>query len=65
MRCKAKFILVGTEKNEDDLFHPKIYIGDTIKKKFLALNTIDSLCVPNEKYYASPKLKKLNIQPVL
>jgi hypothetical protein len=63
----TKFILAGTERDEDedDLFYPKIYIGDTKKKKFLALNTIDSSCVSNEKYYASPKLKKLNIQPVL
>ena len=55
----TNFILAGTFTDDNNLFHPKILIGNTKKKTFLVYT--DSLIVATKTGYTSAKLKKLNI----
>jgi len=56
----TKFILAGTELSENNVFHPKVLIGNTIKQTFLVY--VDKECEATKVRYTSAKLKKLNIQ---
>jgi hypothetical protein len=56
----SKFILAGTSLDENNIFHPKILIGDTRNQSFLIY--IDTLAESTTTGYTSPKLKKLNVQ---
>ena len=56
----TRFILAGTELDENNVFHPKVLIGDTTKQTFLVY--VDNECQATKAGYTSPKLKKLNIQ---
>ncbi len=55
-----KFILAGTLLDDNDVFHPKILIGDMTKKVFYVYT--DSVSVALKTGYTSAKFKKLNIQ---
>ena len=56
----AKFIIAGTLLDENNIFHPKVLIGDTIKQTLLVY--VDIKSVATKAGYTSTKLKKLNIQ---
>jgi hypothetical protein len=55
----TKFILVGTEADSANIFHPKILIGDMSKQIFWIYTDSSSV---SQIGYTSPKIKKLNIQ---
>lgn len=56
----SKFILAGTSSGEDNVFHPKILVGDTNSRILLIYD--DNETVATKDGYTSPKYKKLNIQ---
>lgn len=56
----TKFILAGTSLDENNIFHPKVLIGDT--KKQILLVYVDNESVATKAGYTSTKFKKLNIQ---
>ncbi len=53
------FILAGTIMDDNNVFHPKILIGNTTKKTFFVYT--DGSIVSTKTGYISAKLKKLNI----
>jgi hypothetical protein len=57
----TKFILVGSEKDDDNKNTPKIYLGDTIKQSFEVFEDGNTTCIQS-KGYKSQKLKNLNIK---
>ena len=56
----SKFILAGTSLDENNIFHPKVLIGDTKNQSFLVY--ADTMAESTKTGYTSSKLKKLNIQ---
>ena len=56
----TKFILAGTLLDENNIFHPKVLIGDTDKQILLVYLNDESVALKTG--YTSPKFKKLNIQ---
>ena len=57
----TKFLLVGSEKGDDDKNRPRIYLGDTIKQSFEEFEDGNKACIQS-KGYESQKLKNLNIE---
>ena len=56
----TKFVLAGTLLDENNIFHPKVLIGDTDKQILLVYLNDESVALKTG--YTSPKSKKLNIQ---
>jgi len=56
----ARFIVVGTEMDDNNIFHPQILIADITKQIFFVYR--DSSSMTTKTGYISPKLKKLDIQ---
>ena len=54
------FILAGTLLDENNIFHPKVLIGDIEKQILLVYLNDESVALKTG--YTSPKFKKLNIQ---
>ena len=59
---KTKFILVGIFKSNDDKKKPLILLGDTNNQTLIRYFNKNVNTFQNEKYYLSPKLKKINIK---
>ena len=56
------FLLVGTEKNENDKNSPIIYIGNLKTKSLEIVINTNNKCVQNEQIYKSEKLKNIEIE---
>ena len=59
---KTKFILVGIFKSNDDKKKPLILLGDTNNQTLVRYFNKNENTFQNEKYYLSPKLKRINIK---
>ena len=56
------FLLVGTEKNENDKNSPVIYIGNLKNKSLEIVINTDKNCFQKEETYKSEKLKSIKIE---